>query len=82
METAIAMTAVANQYSNRYPVYYGNGYYVAPAPRYAPPAGWYDRDGRWHAYLLIATEIEIAVVTMMTIAAEPRLTLCQISCAQ
>ena len=29
--------------------YYGHGYYVAPAPYY-PPAGWYDRDGRWHAY--------------------------------
>lgn len=30
--------------------YYGNGYYVAPTPYYAPNAGWYDRDGRWHAY--------------------------------
>jgi len=43
------------QYGDRYPVYYGNGYYgngyyVAPAPRYVPPAGWYDRHGRWHAY--------------------------------
>jgi hypothetical protein len=28
--------------------YYGNGYYATP--RYAPPAGWYDRDGHWHAY--------------------------------
>lgn len=36
-------------YSNGY---YGNGYYVtpAPAPYYAPNAGWYDRDGHWHAY--------------------------------
>lgn len=43
------------QYGDQYPVYYGNGYYgngyyVAPVPQYAPPAGWYDRDGRWHAY--------------------------------
>ncbi len=45
------------QYSNQYPSYYGNGYYgngyyaaPAPAPYYAPPAGWYDRDGRWHRY--------------------------------
>jgi hypothetical protein len=43
------------QYGDRYPVYYGNGYYgngyyAAPAPHYAPPVGWYDRDGRWHAY--------------------------------
>ena len=43
------------QYGNQYPVYYGNGYYgngyyVTPAPNYPPPAGWYDRDGRWHAY--------------------------------
>jgi len=30
--------------------YYANGYYVAPTPYYAPRAGWYDRDGRWHAY--------------------------------
>lgn len=28
--------------------YYGNGYYAAPY--YAPPAGWYDRNGHWHAY--------------------------------
>jgi hypothetical protein len=37
-------------YNNRYPAssYYGNGYYAAP--HYAPRAGWYDRDGRWHAY--------------------------------
>ncbi len=31
--------------------YYGNGYaYVAPYYNYAPNAGWYDRNGRWHAY--------------------------------
>jgi hypothetical protein len=32
--------------------YYGNGYSAAPvpAPYYRPSAGWYDRDGRWHAY--------------------------------
>jgi hypothetical protein len=31
--------------------YYGNGYYAAPN-YYAAPArnGWYDHDGRWHAY--------------------------------
>jgi Ni/Co efflux regulator RcnB len=28
--------------------YYGNGYYATPY--YPPAAGWYDRDGRWHAY--------------------------------
>lgn len=28
--------------------YYGNGYYATPY--YAPQAGWYDRDGHWHAY--------------------------------
>ena len=45
------------QYRNgyRYPAYYGsgyygNGYYAAPAPYYPPNRGWYDRDGRWHAY--------------------------------
>lgn len=27
---------------------YGNGYYATPY--YSPNAGWYDRDGRWHAY--------------------------------
>lgn len=27
--------------------YYGNGYYATPY--YAPRAGWYDRDGHWHA---------------------------------
>lgn len=42
-------------YQNQYPAYYGNGYdangyYVAPAPYYPPNAGWYDHDGRWHAY--------------------------------
>ncbi len=31
--------------------YYGNSYvYVTPYYNYAPNAGWYDRDGRWHAY--------------------------------
>jgi hypothetical protein len=30
--------------------YYSNGYYAAPAPYYPRAAGWYDRDGRWHAY--------------------------------
>lgn len=46
-----------NQYRNQYPVYYGNGYYgndyyvaPAPAPYHPPSQGWYDRDGRWHAY--------------------------------
>jgi hypothetical protein len=45
------------QYRNQYPVYYGNGYYgngyyvaPAPAPYYPPNRGWYDRNGRWHAY--------------------------------
>ncbi len=39
-------------YQYQYPAYYSNGYYVtpAPAPYYRSPAGWYDRDGRWHAY--------------------------------
>ncbi len=42
-------------YRYRYPAYYGNGYYgngyyAAPAPYYPPNQGWYDRDGRWHAY--------------------------------
>ena len=27
--------------------YYGNAY---AAPYYGPPAGWYDREGHWHAY--------------------------------
>jgi hypothetical protein len=27
--------------------YYGNGYY---APNYYDRNGWYDRNGRWHAY--------------------------------
>jgi hypothetical protein len=33
-------------------VYYGNRYYAtpAPAPFYPPNRGWYDREGRWHAY--------------------------------
>ncbi|HEY1731730.1 MAG TPA: hypothetical protein VGG15_08265 [Terriglobales bacterium] len=45
------------QYQYQNPAYYGNGYYSnryyvtpAPAPSYRPSAGWYDRDGRWHAY--------------------------------
>jgi hypothetical protein len=43
------------QYRNgyRYPAYYGNGYYgyyATPAPYYSPGRGWYDRNGRWHAY--------------------------------
>jgi hypothetical protein len=38
--------AYRNQYRGN--AYYGNGYYVAPYA--APRAGWYDRDGRWHAY--------------------------------
>ena len=45
------------QYRNgyRYPAYYGNGYsgygyYAAPAPYYPPNRGWYDGNGRWHAY--------------------------------
>lgn len=39
-------------YRTPYPgyAYYGNRYYVAPAPYYPPPTGWYDRDGHWHAY--------------------------------
>jgi hypothetical protein len=44
-------------YQYQYPSYYGNGYYSngyyvtpAPAPYYQSNAGWYDRDGRWHAY--------------------------------
>jgi hypothetical protein len=41
------------RYRNYGYTYYGNGYYATPyyaAPYYAPPTGWYDRDGRWHAY--------------------------------
>ena len=33
--------------------YYGNGYYANSyyaAPYDSRPAGWYDRNGRWHAY--------------------------------
>ncbi len=30
--------------------YWSNGYYVTPAPYYRSNAGWYDREGRWHAY--------------------------------
>ena len=44
-------------YQYQYPTYRGNGYYSngyyvtpAPAPYYRSNAGWYDRDGRWHAY--------------------------------